>query len=63
MKRTLTLTVSFNAETEGDTTRKIRSLLKWLGRTWRLRVETIHWTDEQPKPPKADASTPPYRGK
>lgn len=63
VKRTLNLVVSFQADDEGSATRKIRSLLKWLGRSWNLKVERINWQDEPPKATTAGNATPPYRGR
>lgn len=46
MKRTLTLTVSFDTTDASAATRKTRAFFKWCGRVWRMRVITFTWRDE-----------------
>jgi hypothetical protein len=53
--RTLWLELRFRSCNDATATRKVRSLLKWLLRTWGIRCSSIDWSDEAPPPSAAAA--------
>jgi hypothetical protein len=61
-KRTLTLRLSFHAPDEATAGRKVKALLKWLLRSWRIRCLSCEWDDAtNGKPPEHSFRDDPER--